>query len=76
MGEGEDRARLENLIEFDGLTGQMSLPGKVSNINDYYDEASLYVMTSRYEGLPMVCWKQKLMVCRSSVLIVKQVHLK
>ena len=59
MGEGEDRARLENLIEFDGLTGQMSLPGKVSNINDYYDEASLYVMTSRYEGLPMVLLEAK-----------------
>ena len=59
LGEGEDRARLENLIEFDGLTGQMSLPGKVSNINDYYDEASLYVMTSRYEGLPMVLLEAK-----------------
>lgn len=59
LGEGEDRAKLEDLIESDGLTEQVSLLGKVSNINDYYDEASLYVMTSRYEGLPMVLLEAK-----------------
>ena len=35
------------------------IKGKVSNVEDYYENSALYVMTSRFEGLPMTLLEAK-----------------
>ena len=52
FGEGEDRETLQNQINEAGLKG-IKLMGAVKNIDEYYKQASIYVSTARYEGLPM-----------------------
>lgn len=59
LGEGEDRKLLENKIQEYGLAEQVLLPGNKNNIEDYYRKASIFVMTSRYEGLPMTLLETK-----------------
>ncbi|MEG0297760.1 MAG: glycosyltransferase family 4 protein [Clostridium sp.] len=54
VGEGEDREKLEAFIKQNNLEGSIFLKGATSNIKDYYLESSIYAMTSRFEGLPMV----------------------
>jgi len=50
IGEGEERGRLEELIERNGLTGRFVLLGLKANPYPYLKQADLYVQTSRYEG--------------------------
>lgn len=52
-GEGEERERLEQLIQKKGLCGRLCLRGRVDNLYDLYQNYSFVVMTSRYEGFPM-----------------------
>ncbi len=52
FGEGEDRESLQNQINEAGLK-RIKLMGAVKNIDEYYKQASLYVSTARFEGLPM-----------------------
>lgn len=59
LGEGEDKDKLESRIKEYNLQGKLILQGKVSNIEDYYKNSSLYVMTSRFEGLPMTLLEAK-----------------
>lgn len=59
LGEGEDRRLLENKIEEYGLQERLLLKGNVSNIDEYYKNSSIFVMTSRYEGLPMTLLEAK-----------------
>lgn len=53
VGEGEDRGILESKIKEYHLENQLILLGEVLNVECYYLNSSLYVMTSRFEGLPM-----------------------
>lgn len=53
-GEKGERLQLENRIREYGLDKTISLNRAVSNIGDEYLKSSIYAMTSRYEGLPMV----------------------
>lgn len=53
-GEGEERQRLENLRDNLDLTNHVFFPGFVRDIQGEYLQSSFYVMSSRYEGLPMV----------------------
>ncbi len=59
LGEGEDRPMLEEKTKAYGLEKQLLFPGNVDNIDDYYSKASMYVMTSRFEGLPMTLLETK-----------------
>ena len=59
LGEGEDRQLLEKKIQEYGLVEQVLLPGNKNNIEDYYMKSSMFVMTSRYEGLPMTLLETK-----------------
>lgn len=59
LGEGEDRQMLEEKTKAKGLEGQLLFPGNVDNIDDYYAKASMFVMTSRFEGLPMTLLETK-----------------
>lgn len=54
IGDGEQRPALEKLITQYNLTGVVELKKSVTGILDEYLDASILVMSSRYEGLPMV----------------------
>lgn len=56
VGEGPDRAALENQIMTMGLQGLVYLIGHVSHTDlpGYYRYADLVVMTSKSEGIPVV----------------------
>jgi glycosyltransferase involved in cell wall biosynthesis len=55
LGEGPCRSKLEKQIRSLGLKeGQVSLPGRAGNVAEWYERAQLFVMTSRWEGMPMV----------------------
>ncbi|MDH4064728.1 MAG: glycosyltransferase [Acidobacteriota bacterium] len=52
LGEGEDRGELEGLVKQLGLEGCVDLPGFVDNPFACMRQAAVYVLSSRYEGLP------------------------
>ncbi len=52
LGEGEQRRELENLVVRLKLNGRVFFPGIVGNVADWYERATIYVMTSKYEGFP------------------------
>lgn len=54
LGEGSERPHLEFLVSKIGLEDRVLLPGCVGNIADWYSQADLYVMSSRFEGFPNV----------------------
>lgn len=54
LGEGEERPRLEELIDRKQLRGCVELPGWQSNPYPYMSAADLIVCSSRYEGLSTV----------------------
>ncbi|MDX1520489.1 MAG: glycosyltransferase [Anaerolineae bacterium] len=54
LGEGKERPMLEALIKELGLEQDVSLPGFVMNPFAYMARASLFVLSSRWEGLPTV----------------------
>jgi glycosyltransferase involved in cell wall biosynthesis len=54
VGEGPQRADLEQFITQHGLTGRVFLAGHVGNPGDWYNSARLFVLTSRHEGFPNV----------------------
>lgn len=59
LGEGEDRPMLEQKISAAGLGSQLILKGRVPDMADYYRKAAMFVLTSRFEGLPMVLLEAK-----------------
>ena len=54
LGEGEERPALEALVRQLGLEQDVSLPGWVENPYPHMVQASLFVLSSRWEGLPGV----------------------
>jgi glycosyltransferase involved in cell wall biosynthesis len=54
LGEGEDRSRLETLVRKFRLEGDVDLPGFVGNPFPYLKKASVFVLSSAWEGLPTV----------------------
>lgn len=53
-GDGQLRKQLQNRINQSGLTAWLHLRGAVDDIYDRYGDYSFLVMTSSYEGFPMV----------------------
>ena len=53
-GEGNERKNLEKKIKKYGLEDKIFLKGIEENIGSKYLESSIYIMTSRFEGMPMV----------------------
>ena len=51
-GEGGKRGELENLIEELALNDRVKLPGFRTDVNKAIKNASLYVLSSDYEGMP------------------------
>lgn len=58
-GEGPERENLERLIREEELENYIILPGNVDNMDEMYQKAAMFVMTSRMEGLPMVLLEAK-----------------
>lgn len=54
VGDGEDRSKLQQMIAAYGLETSVELSGSTDDISGYYKDSSILLMTSRYEGLPMV----------------------
>ena len=54
LGEGKERKRLEELIAELNLKNQVLLFGKVDNPFIYMKYAKLFILSSRYEGFPVV----------------------
>lgn len=52
-GEGEHKKMLEDYIKQNSLQ-QVILKGSTSNVEDVYRNSDFFVMSSKYEGLPMV----------------------
>ncbi len=59
LGEGEDRPLLEQKIKDYQLENRLILKGNISNVEDYYAKTGIFVLTSRYEGLPMTLLETK-----------------
>lgn len=54
VGQGEWRNMLQKRIDDAQLSHQIALHPPTKDIESYYLASSIYVMTSRYEGFPMV----------------------
>jgi len=52
LGEGEERESLYALVKSLGLNESVSFPGFVQNPFAYMKQAVMYVLSSRFEGLP------------------------
>lgn len=51
-GEGQERNKLESLICSLKLQGKVFLPGNITNIAEQIEKASLFVLSSNFEGMP------------------------
>ena len=51
LGEGTERKNLEQFIIENHLQGRLVLKGNVENVDEYLQQASILVITSKYEGL-------------------------
>jgi glycosyltransferase involved in cell wall biosynthesis len=54
VGEGPERARIENLACELGVRGQVRMAGFQKKIAAFYQTADLFVLSSNYEGMPNV----------------------
>ena len=51
-GEGDQEESIRRLIDEKGLTDSVKLMGFCKNVHERINDASLFVLTSNYEGLP------------------------
>lgn len=58
-GEGPQRKYLEEKTREKEIANQLSFPGNSSSMQSNYELASFFVMTSRFEGFPMVLLEAK-----------------
>lgn len=58
-GSAEEEAKLITLIRDAGLEGVVEIRKPTVDLRDVYSEASIYMMTSRFEGLPLVLIESK-----------------
>ncbi|WP_204015445.1 glycosyltransferase family 4 protein [Sphaerimonospora thailandensis] len=54
FGSGPRRDQLRGLINEYGLGGRVSMRGRTNRLHDELAKASIYALSSRFEGLPMV----------------------
>jgi glycosyltransferase involved in cell wall biosynthesis len=66
LGEGSERAKLENLVNELGLRGNVDMPGYIENIYSYMARVSTFVLSSAWEGFPSVLVEA--MACGVSVV--------
>ncbi len=54
LGEGDERQHLQQLIDASGLTQVVDMPGFSDNPYAYMQKAAVFVLSSKWEGLPGV----------------------
>lgn len=54
VGDGSDKNKLENLIQKYNLTHDIILSGATKNVQQYYAASKVFLLTSRWEGMPVV----------------------
>lgn len=54
VGDGEMREQLERTIQNYQLNNRVEITGYTNNVKQYLKDASVYVLSSRWEGFPMV----------------------
>ncbi|ALF59151.1 glycosyltransferase family 4 protein [Psychrobacter urativorans] len=54
VGEGEDRSKLTNFLIENNLTDSVELVGNTDNVEEYYKQAEIFCLSSRFEGFGMV----------------------
>lgn len=54
LGEGDERARLEKLISEFCLSNAVFLLGNIGDIANFYKRASIFILSSKTEGMPNV----------------------
>lgn len=54
VGDGPEKSYLESLIEEYRLHGKVSFFPFTKNVESFYKNASVYILSSRWEGLPLV----------------------
>ena len=52
LGEGGERAALERLVRARGLMAQVSLPGHVDDLPQWFAASDVFILSSDYEGVP------------------------
>jgi glycosyltransferase involved in cell wall biosynthesis len=52
LGEGAERAALEQLVQSLGVAADVDMPGYVENPYAYFRQAAVFVLSSAWEGLP------------------------
>jgi len=60
VGEGEEKEFLENKVKEYNLDKHIFFKGNTKNIEDYYKDAAIFVLTSRFEGFGLVITEAKL----------------
>jgi len=65
IGEGQERENLEKLICEYGLENRVFLEGQKKNVKQYYDKASIFILSSRREGFPNVLIEAMSLGCAS-----------
>lgn len=63
LGEGPERHALEDLADELGLAQAVEMPGVVQNPESWMQQATVYVLPSRYEGFPNVLLEAMAMGC-------------
>ncbi|MCH4853772.1 glycosyltransferase family 4 protein [Bifidobacterium pseudolongum] len=59
LGDGEDHDVLVEQARERGLSKQLHFLGRTDDLGAYLEQAAFFVMTSRFEGLPMVLLEAK-----------------
>ncbi len=54
VGDGEKRKYIEELVNSKGLTNSVVFTGNLSDTSDLYQAMDVFVLPSKYEGLPVV----------------------
>lgn len=54
VGDGPEKDNLQQMITDNHLEGRITLHPFTNHIQDYYSSASIYVLSSRWEGMPLV----------------------
>lgn len=72
LGEGPERGALEGLVAALGITEDVQMPGFVANPWKYIKNASVFVLSSQWEGLPGALIEA--MVCGTPVVATECPH--
>jgi glycosyltransferase involved in cell wall biosynthesis len=59
VGSGEDEAKIMNKIREYGVKDFVKLKGNVKDMLNVYNSSAIFIMTSRFEGLPLVLLEAK-----------------